>query len=111
MIVGAVVGAGIGWLTRSEAGKKALDRIGRSDVIKVYGTELARITQEMMTEQAVNGLSQMTNRLLHHDDESDRKAIIGEDENVDRYEVLQEENREIIEKLQLLEQKIDEMHT
>ncbi|KPL58216.1 GvpT/GvpP family gas vesicle accessory protein [Rossellomorea vietnamensis] len=57
-IIGGVVGAGIGLLSNPGTGKKVVDSLGKSDVMKAASKELRRSAQEFLTEQAIITLRQ-----------------------------------------------------
>jgi gas vesicle protein len=57
-IIGGVVGAGIGLLSNPGTGKKVVDSLGKSDVMRAASKELRRSAQEFLTEQAIITLRQ-----------------------------------------------------
>ncbi|MCA1065580.1 GvpT/GvpP family gas vesicle accessory protein [Rossellomorea sp. AcN35-11] len=57
-LIGGVVGAGIGLLSNPGTGKKVVDSLGKSEVVKAASKELRRSAQEFLTEQLIITLRQ-----------------------------------------------------
>ncbi|WP_408011835.1 GvpT/GvpP family gas vesicle accessory protein [Pseudalkalibacillus sp. A8] len=120
-IIGGLVGASIGLLSSPGTGKKVMNSLGQSEVVRAAGTELRRSAQQMITEQAMMALRQTAagywnkyeGSLLKqggaflkpsNDEQESEESVI---ENDEKYDELKEENKSLNEQLQRIEEKLN----
>ncbi|WP_261131331.1 GvpT/GvpP family gas vesicle accessory protein [Bacillus sp. Marseille-Q3570] len=120
-IIGGVVGASIGLLSSPGTGKKVVNSIGQSEVVKAAGNELRRTAQQMITEQAMMALRQTAagywskyegtllkpgSALLNEGTEDEEVQESGSHSD-ERYNELKEENKNLNDQLQRIEEKLN----
>jgi gas vesicle protein len=115
-LAGGIVGAGLGLLASPENGKRIVNRIGQSSVLKIAGREVLRTTQDMLTEQAMLALRQnatgyiqrYTEKLHEPRQETHPDALENnQDPYQEKYEELKEENKNLHNNLQRIEDKLN----
>lgn len=125
-IIGGVVGAGIGLLSNPGTGKKVVDSLGKSDVMKAASKELRRSAQEFLTEQAIITLrqsatgymSKLEGGLLSPKKKKEEAAEANEpqaDQNrnsadqSEELEEIKEENKNLNERLERIEEMLNSL--
>jgi len=117
-IVGGVVGAGAGLLAKPEVGKKIIQTIGKSELIKVASQEFGKTAQELLAGQAQESFKQMASGYLdkmsqsignlgshHNQNSSDHSQA----EDSAKYEEIKQENKDLNERLQRIEEMLGDL--
>ncbi|MCA1054992.1 gas vesicle protein GvpP [Rossellomorea aquimaris] len=119
-IIGGVVGAGVGLLTHPGTSKKIAGSLGKSEVVRMAGTELRRTAQEFITEQALitlrqtatgymskyeNGRLPFTRKKEDPQGESGEESVAQHDE----IEEIKEENKNLNERLERIEEMLSSL--
>lgn len=107
-IVGGVCGATLGWFFKQEAGQAFIGRIKESELARNIGADIAKSTQEHLTNFAMSNLKAKTDELLpsKQDEEAKEDKTSERDE---KHEALLEENKRLEKMIQRLEEKMDKM--
>ena len=122
-IIGGVVGAGLGLLTNPGTGKKVVDSLGKSDVMKAASKELRRSAQEFLTEQAIITLRQSATGYMSRleggllspkkkkEEASDVKAENNEvsSNQSEELDEIKEENKNLNERLERIEEMLNSL--
>ncbi|MBN8194071.1 gas vesicle protein GvpP [Bacillus sp. NTK074B] len=122
-IIGGVVGAGLGLLSNPGTGKKVVDSLGKSDVMKAASKELRRSAQEFLTEQAIITLRQSATGYMSRleggllspkkikDEASDAKAESSENSSrqSEELEEIKEENKNLNDRLERIEEMLNSL--
>ncbi|WP_078392699.1 hypothetical protein [Shouchella patagoniensis] len=110
-IVGGVCGVTLGWFYKQEAGQALISRIKESELARNIGADIAKSTQEHLTEYVTTNLKAKTEELLSSSDESNEEAKAEtETASIDRdakHEELAKENQRLEEMIRRLEEKMD----
>lgn len=121
-ILGGVMGAGIGLLSSPGTSKKVMKSLGESEMVKIAGKELKRTAQEVITEQALNGLRQSATGYLSKG-VSKAPALLGgkmkggskkeensaDEEQSSQYEEIKEDNKNLNERLDRIESMLSNL--
>lgn len=125
-IIGGVVGAGIGLLSNPGTGKKVVDSLGKSEVMKAASKELRRSAQEFLTEQAIITLRQSATGYMgkleggllapkkkKEEAPENTEAKAGSTENSsnqsEELEEIKEENKNLNERLERIEEMLNSL--
>lgn len=125
-IIGGVVGAGIGLLSNPGTGKKVVDSLGKSEVMKAASKELRRSAQEFLTEQAIITLRQSATGYMSRleggrlapkkkkeevSEITESKADNSENSSnqSEELEVIKEENKNLNERLERIEEMLNSL--
>jgi gas vesicle protein len=125
-IIGGVVGAGIGLLSNPGTGKKVVDSLGKSEVMKAASKELRRSAQEFLTEQAIitlrqsatgymskleGGLRAPKKKKEETSENTDAKADSSEKSSnqSEELEEIKEENKNLNERLERIEEMLNSL--
>ncbi|CAN7153383.1 GvpT/GvpP family gas vesicle accessory protein [Rossellomorea sp. LjRoot5] len=125
-IIGGVVGAGLGLLTNPGTGKKMVDSLGKSEVMKAASKELRRSAQEFLTEQAIITLRQSATGYMSRleggllspkkkkeeaSENTDAKAEQneGSSNQSEELEGIKEENKNLNERLERIEEMLNSL--
>ncbi|WP_338471524.1 YtxH domain-containing protein [Niallia sp. XMNu-256] len=120
VLLGGIVGAGVGYLTNPEIGRKVLKQLGESEFAKVAGNEFKRTAQDLLADQAQNSLKQLTVGYLNKLDEglfssskekgaNEETSLSGEEDQTSRYEEIKEENKNLNDRLQRIEKMLNDL--
>lgn len=113
-ILGGIIGAGLGLLSTPGTGKKVVESINQSDLMRTAGNELRKTTQQIITEQLMLTLRQTAagyrnkyEGTLLKQDKGNEQTDDSDSNFTDQYEELKEENKNLNEHLQRIEEKLD----
>lgn len=118
-IVGGVMGAGIGLLSSPGTSKKMMKSLGESEFVRIAGQELRKTAQDLLKEQAVNGLKQTASGYLskgllpsfslskNNDTENEKDS--SEDEQLAQYEEIKEDNKNLNDRLERIENMLSNL--
>jgi hypothetical protein len=114
-VAGGLLGASIGYLATPENSKKLLSKVDQ-DKLKSKSLDFGKAAKDK-SKQAVKGLKASAVNLFTRDknesedaDESQETEINSEQEGDSKdYDVLKEENKELQDRLQTLEEKLDQL--
>ena len=118
-LIGGVVGAGIGLLSSPGTSSKMIKSLGESEVMRIAGKELKRSAQEIITEQALNGIRQSASgymskyegRLLAPTKKNDKQesSSTNEEEQSSQYEEIKEDNKNLNDRLDKIESMLSQL--
>ncbi|QGH36782.1 hypothetical protein GI584_23205 [Gracilibacillus salitolerans] len=114
ILMGGVVGAGVGLLSIPGTAQKLYRRVQHSETGQIIAKELCRNVQQLIAHQAMavvqqaapDYLNKAKNRLSgksSHESEQNRT------EEDSQYEVVKQENKQINQRLDQIEKKLDEL--
>ncbi|TDL31902.1 gas vesicle protein GvpP [Jeotgalibacillus sp. S-D1] len=121
-ILGGVMGAGIGLLSSPGTSKKVLKSLGESEMMRIAGKELKRTAQEVITEQALNGLRQSATGYLSKGamkapgllgaklkGDSNKEENSADEEQSSQYDEIKEDNKNLNERLERIESMLSNL--
>ena len=123
-IIGGVVGAGLGLLSNPGTGKKVVDSLGKSEVMRAASKELRRSAQEFITEQALITLRQTATGYMSKveggllspkkkKEEANNEETSNEQEEStnqsEELEEIKEENKNLNERLERIEEMLNSL--
>jgi gas vesicle protein len=115
-IIGGVVGAGIGLLSSPGTSKKILQNISESEVMKVAGSQLRRSAQEMLAEQAQNGIKQLASGYmgksagsLFNPAKKDDKEDLDKGDLSSEFKEMKEDNKKLNDRLDKIEDMLKDL--
>ncbi|WP_056828829.1 hypothetical protein [Psychrobacillus sp. FJAT-21963] len=113
-LIGGVVGAGIGLLANPDKSKKAMKKLGESELMKVASEEFRKTAQELLAGQAQSSIKHLASGYISKIEQgllSPKKDEIGalNSENQQSYNEIKEENKQLNERLEKIEDMLNNL--
>lgn len=113
-LIGGVVGAGIGLLTNQDRSKKAMKKLGESELIKVASEEFRKTAQELLAGQAQSSIKHLASGYMSKIEQgllSPKKDNNGASNTEDQqsYNEIKEENKQLNERLEKIEDMLNNL--
>ena len=112
-LIGGVVGAGIGLLANPDTSKKAIKKLGESDLMKVASEEFRKTAQELLAGQAQSSIKHLASGYMSKIEQgllSPKKGNGTSNAESDQgYREIKEENKQLNERLQKIEDMLNNL--
>ncbi|MFB5086585.1 gas vesicle protein GvpP [Psychrobacillus sp. PGGUH221] len=113
-LIGGVVGAGIGLLANPDKSKKAMKKLGESELMKVVSEEFRKTAQELLAGQAQSSIKHLASGYISKIEQGLLSPKKGDDsvpntENKQSYNEIKEENKQLNERLEKIEDMLNNL--
>ncbi|ALC86929.1 hypothetical protein AM499_14715 [Bacillus sp. FJAT-22090] len=113
-LIGGVVGVGIGLLANPDTSKKAMKKIGESELMKVANEEFRKTAQELLAGQAQSSIKHLASGYMSKIEQGLLSPKKGDDsvpntENKQSYNEIKEENKQLNERLEKIEEMLNNL--
>jgi gas vesicle protein len=113
-LIGGVVGAGIGLLANPDTSKKAMKKLGESELVKVASEEFRKTAQELLAGQAQNSIKHLASGYMSKIEQGLLSPKKGDDsvpnpENQQSYKEIKEENKQLNNRLEKIEEMLNDL--
>ena len=113
-LIGGVVGAGIGLLANPDTSKKAMKKLGESELMKMASEEFRKTAQELLAGQAQSSIKHLASGYMSKIEQGLLSPKKGDDgvpntENKQSYNEIKEENKQLNERLEKIEEMLNNL--
>lgn len=111
-LIGGVVGAGVGLLANPDTSKKAMKKLGESELMKVASEEFRKTAQELLAGQAQSSIKHLASGYMSKIEQgllSPKNGDNGAPENQQSYNEIKEENKQLNDRLEKIEEMLNNL--